>query len=527
MGIPSYYRKLKDSVPGLVTKSKSSVTKGLYFDFNCLVYHVLMKDDVPPYPTDADDDERIAWENSLIECVLKYVKKIIGLISPSEEILISVDGVVPFAKMKQQRLRRFKSALSATGEKWDRNSITPGTYFMERLGKKLNSLGQSYKSLRFTVQDASMPGEGEQKIMAYLRSNNSSCNKQPDDIVIYGLDADLIVLSLLLHRELPNTRIHLFRENIEFGEMIYDALGQETYTFFDINLLETHLVGRLGGDATRILDYTMAMSFLGNDFLPHGLSQKMSEEGHETIVQILSDMLGAGKRLINDDTSWNIEGVREILQQLALTEGADILANIRKKLLFNPQIKEDTSPDFYPADKVEYDFFEDGGCGGVPGLRRAHLKNGWQKTYYTNYVGGGAASVLVGRMASCHYFEGLHWVRGYYLGEPIAFDWYYPFTLPPLWTDLLQYLDKYFMEGITVAQDQSGGQPRPQEQLTMVLPLESWWLIREPGLRSTPYKAPQYWPMKYKLFSCGKKYMWECEAQIPLLTLRTLRRILA
>ena len=543
MGIPSYYRKLKDSVPGLVAKNKSSTTKGLYFDFNCLVYHVLTKDSTLPYPTDADDDARIAWENSLIENVLKYVRKIIELISPTEEVLISVDGVVPFAKMKQQRLRRFKSALSASMTSWDRNAITPGTYFMERLGKKLAGLGASYKGLQFIVQDASVPGEGEQKIMAHLR-------QQPkDDIVVYGLDADLIVLSLLLRRDLPNARIHLFRENIEFGEMIYDAHGEETFNFFDINLLETHLVGRLGGrgggsgggsgtsDQKHILDYTLAMTFLGNDFLPHGLSQKMSEEGHDTIVSTLSDILKSGKRLMNDDTTWNIEGLRELLRKLSLTEYNDMLTNIRKKLLFNPPIKEGTGADFYPAEKVEFDFFEDGGCGGIAQLRRAPLKKGWQKTYYQNYVGYGGASVLVARAASRHYFEGLHWVRGYYLGEPIAFDWYYPFALPPLWTDLLQYLDAYFAEAAnasSVAQDSThenntheNSIPKPQEQLAMVLPLESWWLIRDSQLRSTPYKAPQFWPSKYKLFSCGKKYMWECEAQIPLLTLRTLRRILA
>ena len=555
MGIPSYYRKLKDSVPGLVTKNKSSTTKGLYFDFNCLVYHVLTKDSVLPYPPDADDDARIAWENSLIECVLKYVRKIIGIVSPTEEVLISVDGVVPFAKMKQQRLRRFKSALSAAGKdiggvvtSWDRNSITPGTYFMERLGKKLAGLGESYKGLQFIVQDASMPGEGEQKIMAHLRS--ASASGQPkDDIVIYGLDADLIVLSLLLRRDLPNARIHLFRENIEFGEMIYDALGEETFNFFDINLLETHLVGRLGGgggggsgssgssgsggDQGHILDYAMAMTFLGNDFLPHGLSQKMSEEGHDTIVSIMSDMLKSGKRLMNEDTTWNVDGVREILQRLSLTEYNDMLGNIRKKLLFNPPIREGTGADFYPAEKVEYDFFEDGGCGGIAQLRRAPLKKGWQKTYYQNYVGYGGASVLVARAASRHYFEGLHWIRGYYLGEQIAFDWYYPFLLPPLWTDLLKYLDTYFAEGAAGAaaqvtdSTQANNIPKPQEQLAMVLPLESWWLIRDSLLRSAPYKAPQFWPSKYKLFSCGKKYMWECEAQIPLVTLRTLRRILA
>ena len=148
MGIPSYYRKLKDSVPGLVTKSINSTTPvyGLYFDFNCLVYHVLHKKTTPPYPEDAEDDDaiRIRWENSLIDEVMKYIHKIVGLVKPSHEVLISVDGVVPFAKMKQQRLRRFKAARGQVQSRtWDKNSITPGTYFMERLGKKLNTLSLS------------------------------------------------------------------------------------------------------------------------------------------------------------------------------------------------------------------------------------------------------------------------------------------------------------------------------------------------------------------------------------------------
>lgn len=520
MGIPSYYRKLKDSVPGLVCKTKKSSTYGLYFDFNCLIYHVLHKDTVPPYPTGCDSEARVTWENSLIDAVLKYVRKIVDIIGPSDEILISVDGVVPFAKMKQQRLRRFKSALSSVDSSWDKNSITPGTYFMERLGKKLHGLGSGGGGGRkWIIQDASMPGEGEQKVMSHLR-NNVPADK---DIVVYGLDADLIVLSLL-DTSKSGRSIHLFRENIEYGEMIYDALGEETYTFLNVNLLEKYLTSRLGGDHSVILDYAMAMSFLGNDFLPHSLSQKMSEEGHEVMLEFLSNLISSGKRLMNNDTTWNIEGVREILQRFALTEDHDMYVSIRKKITHNPVIKEDTTPDFYPAEKVEYDFFEDG-TGGAQ-ARGSQLKPTWRKTYYENYVGG--AHALVARTAAKHYYEGLHWIRAYYLGEPVAIDWYYPFFLPPLWKDIVVYLDKYFMAAcVSAAATVFSAYAQPQEQLAMVLPLESWWLIRDKTLKQVPYMAPQYWPVQYKMFSCGKKWMWECESQIPLLTLRTLRRIVA
>ena len=538
MGIPSYYRKLKDSVPGLVTKSISATTivYGLYFDFNCLVYHVLHKKTTPPYPEDAEDDDgiRIRWENALIEEVVKYVHKIVGLVKPSHEVLISVDGVVPFAKMKQQRLRRFKAAATATAtatsRSWDKNSITPGTYFMERLGKKLNTLSTKGgcgsdsrghgKQLKWKVQDASVPGEGEQKIMEFLRGSNNVTGK---NIVIYGLDADLIVLSLIL-RQQRQLNLWLFRENVEFGEMIYDALGEETYVYMDIGVLEKHLVGRLGNTEGAILNYAMSMCFLGNDFLPHGLSQKMSDEGHEVIMEILRAAFMEGKFLLNPDTTWNIEGIRYVLERLALTEESNINRSLQKKLSHNPKLDAETSPDFYPAEKVEYNFFEE----VRPPQHKRILRRNWPRVYYENYVESGGAHLLTARAAAKHYFEGLHWIRAYYLGSdiPRSNDWFYPFFLPPLWSDLLKAVDTSFIASAGRANDVTVPIPRPQEQLALVLPMESWWLIRDNTLRQLPYKAPQYWPVQYTLFSCGKKWMWECEAQIPLFTLRSLRRFI-
>jgi 5'-3' exonuclease len=59
---------------------------------------------------------------------------------------------------------------------------------------------------------------------------------------------------------------------------------------------------------------------------------------------------------------------------------------------------------------------------------------------------------------------------------------------------------------------------KPQEQLSLVLPKQSYWLVRDSKLRQLPSKMPQYWPKEFELFTAGHKQMWECEAMIPILT---------
>jgi len=64
-----------------------------------------------------------------------------------------------------------------------------------------------------------------------------------------------------------------------------------------------------------------------------------------------------------------------------------------------------------------------------------------------------------------------------------------------------------------------------EEQLAMVLPLESWHFIRSEGLAALPKKAPQFWPKSYGFFSAGRTLLWECEPTIPLLLISTIRAL--
>jgi 5'-3' exonuclease len=93
---------------------------------------------------------------------------------------------------------------------FDTNQITPGTDFMLELGEALtyaakNSQYKVGKNVRVVVSDAFVAGEGEHKVLEDIRKNNIT---DTESICIYGLDADLIMLSLTL----PTDNIILLRE---------------------------------------------------------------------------------------------------------------------------------------------------------------------------------------------------------------------------------------------------------------------------------------------------------------------------
>jgi 5'-3' exonuclease len=136
MGIPSYYKKLIDTVQGLVLQRHPDETiDWLFMDFNCLIYHCLYQKDMPVYPGAMEQD---AWEKDFIERIVLYTLHVIRQVQPAIGVYIAIDGIVPMAKMRQQRLRRFKSVWltqhssdSVEKDKWDTNAITPGTAFMK------------------------------------------------------------------------------------------------------------------------------------------------------------------------------------------------------------------------------------------------------------------------------------------------------------------------------------------------------------------------------------------------------------
>ena len=508
MGIPSYYRKLAQHTKGLVSKTYTGKASALYFDFNCMIYHCARRPNstLPPYPGLIGNDE---WERLLLDDIVKYVVKVWQTVGQPKEVFLGIDGVVPMAKIKQQRMRRFKSVWLAEEEKkeglrdntpsWDTNCITPGTAFMGKLTRRLQELCQ--KRPHWSVSGAEEPGEGEHKVMQKLREREAS----EDPVLIYGLDADLILLTLLN----SSSPAYLVREDSEMGLVQLNSFGEEDYSYFSMDVLKQTLPASVDIDT-----YVAAMSLLGNDFLPHGLALKIKEDGHEVLVKTLKSFAEEGTPLLelkDGFVTFSFDTLHRLFELWAHDEPSRVLHCLKKKLQMRGRVQES-------LDNRPLEWMVESGLAWKE-------SEGWK--LYPQWK-----QVYVEKWLQCQrpcdvdevcreYMYGLQWVLDYYTGQrQVDMNWYFSRLLPPLWSDLALYLEKNIYEEI---QPTGTKQIQASEQLAMVLPLQSWHLLEDKSLRSLPSLMPQFWPEGFGFFSVGRTRMWECEPLIPVLPVQRIR----
>ena len=533
MGIPSYYKKLIDTIHGLVSKGHpQGDINWLFMDFNCLIYHCLYREDTPQYPGPDKKDE---WETQFIECIIKYCLKVIKEVDPKSGVYIAIDGVVPMAKMRQQRLRRFKSVwLSAhpeietetpSGPTWDRNSITPGTIFMTKLRIGLENMIKKQGKKTWLLSSSDEPGEGEHKIISEWRKGTYTGN-----FAVYGLDADLIVLSIL-GRECCslNNNIWLFREEVNSGKIVYDDMGEEVFEWFSINAVRDWLSADFTSDVKKqrlfVLNYCFAMSVLGNDFLPSSLGLKIREDGHGELLDIIKSLTSKDIALINPTTlDVSIDGVNQLFTILSSDEEARIQKYIYKKQMMARNLGQTSDAskigdNNWPLSHVEENVLFDG----------KQLDSTWKEKYMTHFFNGFSYNKKDISRVCKEYLYGIQWIWAYYTGaiDNVCFNWFYPFNLPPLWQWLRDFIRDSkqlpnFPEKVLV----KATDIRPIEQLSLVLPLESWSLIPPCKEKALPLAAPQFYPSVFSFESVGKRYFWECESMIPLPSILEVKEII-
>jgi 5'-3' exonuclease len=456
---------------------------------------------MPVYTLESEE----TWEAALFVEIERTVLEVWGAAGKPATVYLAIDGVVPMAKIRQQRVRRFKSALMRKG--WDTNAITPGTRFMEKLGLMLKGLCSARK---WILSGADEEGEGEHKIMNWLRSYakasaSADVKAKAGPVIVYGLDADLILLTMLVGEQL-DLDMYLLREKQEFGhKYLQGTQGPQLYQMLDVNEFQ----GRLGiSGEEEVLNYIALMSLMGNDFLPHSLSHKLSDGGHECVLESLQGLRLNGWLIANG--RYKPEVLFDIFKSWSLEEDSRILHMVQKK---REQARRGVGKGMDPSEGLPLEWaVEDELMSG------SALKEEWKDVYWSwihpsfdkahkDYICG-------------EYLRGFQWILDYYSGRQVNKSWMFPAWIPPLWSDLSIF-------AATVSHDtQEEIRPEPQEQLAMVLPLESWGLIRKTDLRRLPVLAPQMWPRTFGFFSLGRKWLWECEARIPVLTAGRLREIL-
>lgn len=227
--------------------------------------------------------------NTVIINVISIIESYINT-NVIEDIYIAIDGVPTKSKIMEQKKRRYMGAIMASIRNklfikhkndlksdiyrfkyetlkimWTKNSISPGTLFMERINKELKSkefkkkifnMCKNLKSYECSGYD--IYGEGEKKIVNKLMKNKR------DSCVIYSPDSDVTLLALLLNNNGIND-LKLLRHNQQKGNhdiVDIDILGENIYNYIKSKIKFTINKYNI------IDDIVFALTVFGNDFLP-------------------------------------------------------------------------------------------------------------------------------------------------------------------------------------------------------------------------------------------------------------------
>ena len=511
MGIPSYYKKLAKQFKGFYCSAPDSI-KWLLMDYNCLIYQVLSAIsgcEAKKFPGFSNMEVAKAWEKMLIEEICNYTNNVIEIARvDNAHVLIALDGVVPLAKMRQQRMRRFRSVAlnGASLENWDTNAITPGTDFMKTLAIALKRRFPSA-----LISDTSECGEGEHKIMEHLRGLKDTSES---NVVIYGLDGDLFVLGLLANQLIcPRMNFYFLREEQQSGK----AKSPAEFAWLSLNVLKVGLISYKSESISNeewLAEYAVAMSLLGNDFVPNGLGFRIKDGGHERLLTYLNQ-LHTDSRLVVDG-ELNSVAWAKLFDWLARDEEKAITASVRSKI--QAAAKGSTEEIDKPLLWVKENE------GQLWNYDSEKLRSDWQKQYARyGLLAPIGQEVQFLEDSVKQYIYAIEWTFTYYCkgADNISFDWMYNYPTAPLFSSVARQFRGF--EGVMPSDE---GKPTANEQLALVLPAESYWLIPRCPERQPLAKAQCLFPKKWEYYSFGKRLFWECEAHIPIPTIKQVRELI-
>ena len=241
MGIPYFVASLVRAHRGIVKGLRTPHNvDALLVDFNCFLHRYL--DDGDPIPS-----------------ILRALADLKVLVH-ARKVYLALDGLAPYAKQVQQRYRRMRQS---EVKEFDRHQLSPETPWMQSLAKAVRD---SFPDWELSGTDE--PGEGEHKLFQWLRANPQKST------LVYGLDADLVLLSLAQKDLSPS--LHLLREKTEFQNM----LSKEA----EWGLLDIHGLARaLPLPVDQFVE--IAVTCWGHDFLPPLAMFSLREDGYGRALQ--------------------------------------------------------------------------------------------------------------------------------------------------------------------------------------------------------------------------------------------------
>ncbi|KAF8379132.1 hypothetical protein HHK36_028561 [Tetracentron sinense] len=573
MGIPAFYRWLVEKYPLSVVdvlEGASNVVNGvslplntsqpnpngvefdnLYLDMNGIIHPCFHPEGQPP-PKSYEE---------VFTAVFKYIDRIFSMIRPRKLLYMAIDGVAPRAKMNQQRTRRFRAAkdmadeaagterlrsvFESEGENLslleqtttlDSNVITPGTEFMASLSSALQyyvrlrmNMDPGWRGVKVILSDANVPGEGEHKIMSYIRLQRNLPGFDPNTRhCLYGLDADLIMLALATHE----LHFSILREDVSKVRAPHknpklwkgsrrkmgnkdanDIASMQKFQFLNVWVLRDYLAHDMKipdptvkVDLERLVDdFVFMCLFVGNDFLPHVPSLEISEV--------------------------NLERVEHFVQALGSYESAIFKRRrqVQKEKDNFFQSFSNRKPPFGDKRKKSGRFWSSPKPMATPGSEASQIsgassinstsdganalvdkiklgEEGWKERYYAEKFEAETEDDReeIRRHAVLKYIEGICWVMHYYYRGVCSWQWFYPYHYAPSASDFygLAQLEIHF----------TLGEPfKPFDQLMGVLPAARNLMTDS----SSPIL--DFYPAEFELDMNGKRFAWQGVCKLPFI----------
>jgi len=585
MGVPGFFAWIHKNYKkkNMITNvNKDLSVDNLFIDTNCLIHPQCFA--ILAENKELKNIDRL--EAKMINQVILYLNEIIETVDPSKLIYIAIDGVAPMAKMFHQRGRRFKSVRDsevknsirkkhglAEEKLWSNACITPGTLFMEKLSRaiinyinftKAEKIKKGLKTDRTVMFSSSnTPGEGEHKVLQYIRQNPDLAGNS----VVYGLDADLLFLSLASQMK----NIYLIRESQELGREI-NVGPSSKFKYVSIDILKECIIQEIiyrvadeGDEAMEkkiiahtnnfVNDFIFSCFLLGNDFVPNIVSLSLKSQNNKIengldvlfekygdIFKEVNEKLDKFKFLVNEDCSIDYKFFNEFCSTLAMLERSFLQQVNDYKRHFRPPPPDasDFEVDIFRQENLMFKIHDPVMLGKDEGDKQRYYKH-----YYDIEIGSNTGkeeeeedekkkkgNEFINKMVK-DYLYGLFWISNYYMKDCIDWSWCFPNHHGLFMSDLSECIskmkeedfDKLFVKG----ESNNYNKIKPFEQLMMVLPIQLAYLlpVQLKEIMKTDGTIRKFGPKIFDQDMLYKTQLWQAIPMIDMIPLEHVQGLVA